>query len=124
MGHGSFLDEGESRSIACARGLTRRLDQRTPEFQSSAVEALFLSNNAAIQDLVRQSGDNLVARMVKLDDGVPAVDLAIWAVLGRASADEERGPLVVHFNDSMDRPAAAGRIVWALLTSAEFRFNH
>jgi hypothetical protein len=100
-------------------------DPRTDRFQSSATEALFLSNNVETQRLVTKSGKNLVARLTVLTDDEAMIDAAVWTVLGRAPDAEEHTLLVRWVADrGLDRAKACGQLVWALLTSAEFRFNH
>ena len=52
-------------------------------------------------------------------------DLAVRAVLSRPARTEEVQALVGYMQRRLDRPdAACQQIVWALMTSAEFRFNH
>jgi hypothetical protein len=101
------------------------LDPRTDRFQSSAGEALFMSNNAEVQRLVKPAGRNLVARLAALADTRERVQTAVWTVLSRPPDDAELTYLV-HWMDQrkQERAAACGELVWALLTSAEFRFNH
>lgn len=110
-----------------ANALTRSdlIDPRTDRFQSSAGEALFLSNNPEAQRLTLPSGRNLGARLAALKDNGQVVDAAIWAVLSRAPDAEERSYLSRWLEEhSQDRGKACGQLVWALVTSAEFRFNH
>jgi hypothetical protein len=110
-----------------AAALTRLdlLDPRTDRFQSSTGEALFLSNHAGVQRLVTPSGNNLAARLTALPDPLHVVDTAVWTVLGRPPEAEER-TFLAHWLDGhkQDRARACGELVWALMTSAEFRFNH
>ena len=54
-----------------------------------------MSNNAAIQNLVQPSGDNLVARLGKIEDVGELVDAAYWSVLGRAPDADEAGTTVL-----------------------------
>ncbi len=101
------------------------LDQRGERFQSSAGEALFLSNHADVQRLLTPSGKNLVARLAAMKDGKALADTAVWTVFGRAAEAEERDVLARWVEERPgDRAKACGQMVWALLTSAEFRFNH
>ena len=52
-------------------------------------------------------------------------ELAVRTVLGRPARQEEVQALVGYMQRRQDRPdAACQQVVWALLTSAEFRFNH
>jgi hypothetical protein len=101
------------------------LDARGEKYQASTGEALFLSNRPEVQKLTAPSGKNLVARLVALPDNGAVVDAAVWAVLGRAPAGDERSYLAGWVaGRKEDRASACGELVWALATSAEFRFNH
>ncbi|MGE3803860.1 MAG: DUF1549 domain-containing protein [Gemmataceae bacterium] len=101
----------------------RLFDERTERFQSSAGEALFVSNHADVQKLLVPAGKNLVARLADLKDD-EAVELAVWSVLSRAPQAEEKTFLVKWLAGRKDRAKACGQLVWALMASAEFRFNH
>lgn len=108
-----------------SRGLLKPLDKRTDDFQASVTEALFMSNNAAVQQVVAPAGKNLAARLAAIADAGELVDAASWAVLSRGPTAGERDYLVRWLgNQGEDRTAACARLVWALSTSAEFRFNH
>jgi hypothetical protein len=161
---------------AAVSPLMPRFDPRTADFQSSAREALFVSNSDAIQRLVAAEGKNLAARMARLADDKAAVALAFAALLQRPPTDSERELFVKHLqtnagpnagaaaktvaNEGANAAAAANvvanaasgpatgaapattaavgglsnladaraqrcaDVVWALATSAEFRFNH
>ncbi|GIW80042.1 MAG: hypothetical protein KatS3mg105_1849 [Gemmatales bacterium] len=101
------------------------LDKPSDDFQSSANEALFMSNNEAAQQLVVASGKNLTAQLAEISDSAAVVDRAIWTILSRAAEPDEREFLVKWLDSrSEDRRKACAQLVWALLTSAEFRFNH
>jgi hypothetical protein len=101
------------------------IDPRNDRFQSSATEALFLSNHPEVQRLVAKAGNNLVSRLAAIQDDGKIVDAAAWTILGRP-ADAEQKTLLEHWitEHGSDRVKACEQLVWALLTSAEFRFNH
>ena len=100
------------------------LDPRTDRFQSSAGEALFMSNHADVQRLMVASGGNLAARLTATVDTGKLVDTAVWTILSRSPDAEERAYLVQWIEGRKHRPKASGQLIWALITSAEFRFNH
>jgi hypothetical protein len=101
------------------------LDGGTDKYQASAGEALYLSNHADVQKSLAPSGKNLAARLVALTDSREIVDLAVWTTLGRAPEAEEREFLASWLTARKDtRTKACAEMVWALLASAEFRFNH
>jgi hypothetical protein len=110
-----------------ASGLAKpgTLDGRAEKYQASTGEALFLSNRADVQKLMAPSGKNLVARLAALPENGTMVDTAVWTVLGRAPETDERTFLAEWVAGRKgDRAKACGELVWALVTSAEFRFNH
>jgi hypothetical protein len=116
------------RELEDRAGVLTRLDlfdPRSDRFQSSATEALFLSNNPEVQKLLAKNGNNLTARLTALKDVGQIVDTAVWTVLSRHADAEERTQLTRWLEEhGPDRGKACGELVWALLTSAEFRFNH
>jgi hypothetical protein len=107
-----------------ARALTESLDRRTTNFQSSATEALFMSNNPTVQQWITPSGNSLAARLATIPETGNLIDTAVWTILGRAPDADERSHLVQWIDARQDRPTACSQLVWALVTSAEFRFNH
>jgi hypothetical protein len=108
-----------------AAALTKALDARTDRFQSSTTEALFMSNHPEVQRLAAAAGNNLTARLAALPDAGQMVDTAVWTVLGRAPEADEQAELVKWLDGrKQDRAKACGEMIWALMTSAEFRFNH
>lgn len=108
-----------------AEALVRQFDPRTSEFQSSAGEALFLSNAPESQALFQAAGDNLPARLAGIEDPAQLVRSAVRAVLSRPATDEEIAELAAWLAEQGgDRAAACEQLVWALAASAEFRFNH
>jgi len=134
-GDGTF----EQANVAAARGRRYRdleaqtaglvkldlLDPRTDHFQSSMGEALFMSNGPDIQRHLAPSGKNLVARLAAMTDTGRLIDTAVWTILSRAPEAEERAYLMRWVDEhKQTRARACGELAWALLTSAEFRFNH
>jgi hypothetical protein len=108
-----------------ARGLAQAIARPGEDYQIGASEALLMSNGDKLKDLLADGGDRLVARMVKLADHRERVELAVRNVLSRPPDDEEVAILAEFLARRDDRPAEGCRqMVWALLTGAEFRFNH
>ena len=101
------------------------LDGRAEKYQASTGEALFLSNRPEVQKLMAPAGRNLVARLVAVPENGAMVEAAVRTVLGRAPEADERTYLAEWVAGRKgDRAKACGELVWALVTSAEFRFNH
>ncbi len=108
-----------------AYGRIEPLDRRRDGFQSSAVEALFMSNDPRIQELAAANGNNLAGRLANIAENNELLHKAYWTVLSRAPSDDERTELAAFLTRAgEDRKGACSQLVWALFTSAEFRFNH
>jgi hypothetical protein len=52
------------------------------------------------------------------------VETAVWTILSRPPEPEERSHLAAWVTGKPDRARACSQLMWALMTSAEFRFNH
>lgn len=108
-----------------AAKLSASLDPRTSDFHSSAIEALFMSNNPATQQLVSPDSGNLASQLEKISDTQALVKTAVRTVLSREPREQELTQLVDWFErQKSDRSATAGQLIWVLVTAAEFRFNH
>ena len=84
------------------------------------------NNNADVQNqLLADDGSMLVGQLKLLEDNSLLVTEAGWNILGRPLVDEERRWMVKYLADRKDRRIPAiQQLVWALLTSGEFRFNY
>jgi hypothetical protein len=95
-------------------------------------DALFLTNNPKMQQMLLEASkhDALVGRLASREEPREALDEMFLAILGR-SAEESESQAVLEFVQARlaKRPAIEPisvwqSAVWAVLTSAEFRFNH
>jgi len=101
------------------------LDRRTDKFQSSGGEALYMSNNVEVQRLLTATGKNLIAGLAAMKETKEIVNRSIWTIFSRPPEAEESAYLVSWLEGhKQDRAKACSELVWALITSAEFRFNH
>jgi hypothetical protein len=108
-----------------AAPLLAALDTPAAEFQSSAEEALFVSNNAAIQKLLAPTENNLAAQLAAVEDTRKLIETAVRSVLNRPPQTAELDQLAAWFDSQQqERRATCEQLVWALAASAEFRFNH
>jgi hypothetical protein len=127
VGDGPF-DAARRRALEGQTAVLTRpqlLDAPSDRFQSSAGEALFMSNHAEVQRLVQPAGNNLTARLAKIGAVGQLVDTAVGTVLGRPPEPQERAYLMQWVErQKQERAKTCGELVWALVTSAEFRFNH
>jgi hypothetical protein len=109
-----------------AGGIARLFEQPGDDFQVGVGEALLFSNNDRLaKELLADGSDRLLGRLKQLKNEDEVIDLAARTILCRPPRDEERKLLVAYLRERAQRPAEAQRqMVWALLTSSEFRFNY
>ena len=67
---------------------------------------------------------NLVDRAAKLTDGNAIADELFLSVFTRLPTPEERQDVAEALKGQSNRTAALNEVVWAMIASAEFRFNH
>jgi hypothetical protein len=92
---------------------------------ASVQQALFLSNGEPIQGWLDRGGHGLARRLAALADPAAVADELYLSVLTRRPVDDERAEVARYLTPRRDdRVAALKELVWSLLTSAEFRFNH
>jgi hypothetical protein len=95
------------------------------DFFSTADQALFAANGGSINSWVTPASDNVTERIVKESDARKAAEELYLAMLTRMPTDEEAAEVGAYLNQrGAERGAAAQELVWGLLNSAEFRFNH
>jgi hypothetical protein len=109
-----------------ARGLAGLFEQPGEDFQVGVGEALLFSNGERIQkELLADGNDRLVGRLKNVPDAKQLAATAVQAVLSRPATADEVRLLAEYVERRADRRVEACRqVVWALLTSAEFRFNY
>ncbi|MBI1832741.1 MAG: DUF1549 domain-containing protein [Planctomycetes bacterium] len=106
-------------------GLANLFAQPTDSFQIGVAEAMLFANNEALQRSLLEGAGTLTERMKQEPDMTKRAELAIRTVLNRSGRTDEVQSLVTYMQRRQDRPDAANQqVIWALLTSAEFRFNH
>ncbi|NBO92311.1 MAG: DUF1549 domain-containing protein [Planctomycetia bacterium] len=111
---------------SASRGFASLLEQPRDDFQISVTEALMFSNNDRIQkEFLIDAKDRLIGAAQAFKDLDQAADLLLKNVLVRTPTADEKKAVVEYLSARKDRPLEALRqVVWALLTSAEFRFNY
>lgn len=108
-----------------AEGLAKHFPQPGDNFQVSVSEAMLFANNEPLQKDLLDGNDRLVKRLLHEAEPTKRADLAIRSVLCRPPRGEEAQVIAAYLLQRQDRAeAACQQVVWALLTSAEFRFNH
>lgn len=97
---------------------------QTSQFDASANQALFLRNGALLQSWLEPSGQRLTAHLKTLD-AAQLIDEVYFSVFSRPPDAEEIQQVTQFLAEQHENPDAAIRqLVWAALSSAEFRFNH
>lgn len=98
-------------------------EQPRDDFEVSADEALFFSNSPEVQKSYLNGG--LIRRLASEKDPQKIAAEAIWSVLSRPPRPGEVQLLADYLQSREDRKQqAVQQVVWSLLTSSEFRFNH
>ena len=94
-------------------------------FFSTADQALFSSNGGSINGWVVPSGDNVTDRVIKQTDPRLSAEEIYVSVLTRMPTEDEVAEVTSYLaSRTADRNVAAQELVWAVLNSVEFRFNH
>ena len=93
-------------------------------FDSTADQALFLLNGTLIEKWLTPANGNLTDRLQKLEAPAEFAEELYISVLGRTPDDVEITAVSSYLDEVGDRKASAQELSWALITSAEFRFNH
>jgi Protein of unknown function (DUF1549)/Protein of unknown function (DUF1553) len=119
------LDERLDAIEKSAGGIANLFVQPSDNFQVGVAEAMLFANNEALQKSLLEGAGNLTERMKQEPDLTKRAELAVRTVLCRSARPEELQTLVGYMQRRQDRAGeACQQVVWALLTSAEFRFNH
>ena len=94
-------------------------------FAATLNQALFFGNGGVVEGWLRPSGDNLTARLDKTTDAGKLAETMYLAVFTRRPTDVETREVTAYLKGrEKDRPLAIQEMLWALLSSNEFRFNH
>ncbi len=97
---------------------------QTSQFDASANQALFLRNGTVLQSWLEPSGQRLTAHLKTLD-APKLIDEFYFSVFSRPPNAEEIQHVTLFLEEQPDnQDAVIGQLVWAALSSAEFRFNH
>jgi hypothetical protein len=108
-----------------AEGVAKYFAQPGDNFQVGVAEAMLFANNETLQKELFEGTGNLAKRLLSEPDATKRAELAVRVVLSRQARPEEVSALAEYMQQRADRAeAACQQVVWALMTSAEFRFNH
>lgn len=109
-----------------SEGIARKLLIPNEGFQVPVTEALWFSNNLSLQkDLLSTSKDRLVGYLQTLETDDEVVSSAFASILNRTADAAEKSAIENYLAEREDRrDDALKQVVWALLATPEFRFNH
>lgn len=97
----------------------------TGDFEATIDQTLFLRNSEQIRSLLAPRAGDLADRLNNLKEAAPFAEELYLSVLTRLPAPEEAKDVADYLvRRSADRQVAVQELIWALVTSAEFRFNH
>jgi hypothetical protein len=95
------------------------------DFEATLDQTLFLSNGATLRDWLTPRPGNLIERVNAMKDANSIAEELYVSVLTRMPSAEERKDIADYLEKRQaNRLGALQDLTWALLTSAEFRFNH
>ncbi|MEM7232560.1 MAG: PSD1 and planctomycete cytochrome C domain-containing protein [Planctomycetota bacterium] len=93
--------------------------------QTTLKQALFLTNHPLVEKLLEPTPGTVIERALKLKDPKERVRLAVTHAFGRTPDAAELDQASAFLSRAGAKPDAAFRqLLWALITSAEFRLNH
>jgi hypothetical protein len=105
---------------------TKLFERPGDDFQVGVDEALLFSNGEKVyKELFGEGKNRVIKSLLALSDSEQRVQAATWQALSRAPETAETDLLKRFLEERADRPTdAVQHLVWALISSAEFRFNH
>ena len=100
-------------------------DVLTEESIANVAQGLLLSNGKTISDLVSMTHSRFLRSIANVTDNTSVVDSLFDGILGRKPDADEVIYCSGYINHRIEnRDQAIESLAWALITSAEFRFNH
>jgi hypothetical protein len=119
------IDEKLRGNIASFVSLFGQQPGQAPSFQATVHQALFLANGGLLSGWLNPGGNNLTERLAKIEEPKAAAEELYLTVLTRRPTADEQAQVAAYWEAAKtDRAAAAREVVWSLVASAEFRFNH
>jgi hypothetical protein len=98
---------------------------KAEEFDARLEQALFLANGTMLRGWLAPRAGNLTDRLLHLATADAVAEEVYLSVLTRLPSDEERKEVADFLTARrQDRAGALQDLLWALMASAEFRFNH
>lgn len=99
--------------------------QAEGNFQSSLEQGLFLGNGETLRSWLTPQKGNLTDRLAAISDPTLLTEELYLTVYTRFPSPEETAEVTGYLAErTTDRAEALQELLWAMLTSIEFRFNH
>ncbi len=99
--------------------------QPQDDFFATVDQALFVSNGGELRTWLAPAAGNLTDRLQKIDDAKALADDLYLSILTRFPTAAETADVAKYLSSpERQKPEAVQEMAWALLTSAEFRFQH
>jgi hypothetical protein len=107
------------------RGMfSRQAGESQDAFSATLDQTLFLKFNPTIGGMISVRGGNLADRLVKISDADALAEELFVSIYSRRPTADERKDVSDTLKNAKDRSVAITELIWALVASAEFRFNH
>lgn len=129
-GHDAQKETAEIAKTLDFEGLRAGLIKAFPslfetEYNATLQQAMFLTNNPKLDELLKPAGDDLTVRMLKLQSNAARAREVFVDILGRLPDAGEQTRCVEYLDARSERPEAGlKQLEWSLLTSSEFLLNH
>lgn len=109
-----------------ARGFGSLIAQPNDNFQIGVGEALLFSNgDRLMKEFLTDGGGTALGRVKSMKEPKEAVEFLVKTAYGRPATAEESKALTAYVEKRKGREAEAYRqVLWALVTSPEFRFSY
>jgi hypothetical protein len=101
-----------------------RAGENQDGFAANLDQTLFLKYGSVVRGMIAPRAGNLADRLGKIADPEAFADELFVSVLSRRPSDDERQDAAKALTSSANRAAATTELIWALVASTEFRFNH
>ena len=110
---------------ALMQEFVRHFPEVLPEEATTNVSsALLLTNHHQFNELLHGTDATAIVELCGMSDTRDTVQAAFQLALSRSPDEAETSHAVDYVSTHTDRNEAIRQLVWALTTSAEFRFNH
>lgn len=99
--------------------------QSQRDFFATVDQALFFANAGVLQGWLNPGGENLLGRLMKMNEPQQVAAELYLSVLTRLPSAEEVAAVKTYLQPrEKDRQVALQELAWALITSNEFRFSY